>query len=335
MKGRINMKRIAYIDNAKFILITFVVFGHMIQPFVDKPYVYTVYTWLYAFIMPVFIVMSGFFAKGDSSKSYIAKIARRTIIPYLIFQILYTGYYFVIGKEEWLKSLFTPHWALWFLMSLFCWHLLLILFKRYKPIYSIAITFGIAIIVGYIDQIGHAFSLSRTISYFPFFLIGHYIQYEHLMKLKTEKMKKIALSFIVFSFTLIAILPNIPVDWLLQSKPYSVLGADWIGGLGRLGVNLLGITLGASVLAWIPTKRYKFTHLGERSIYVYILHGFIVQIFRQFDLLYVNNIFNLVALYLLALAITLVLSTNLIVTVWQPFVELSTQSLKKYRVKRQ
>ena len=50
------MGRNAYFDNAKLILIFLVVFGHMIQPFIDDSNaIHSLYTWMYTYHMPAFI----------------------------------------------------------------------------------------------------------------------------------------------------------------------------------------------------------------------------------------------------------------------------------------
>src|SRR5690625_7801367 len=115
------MKRLAYFDNAKLLLIFLVVFGHLIQPFTgDSKSVQTLYTWIYTFHMPAFIFLAGFFAKGSGNIQYIIKLAKRLIIPYLIFQVMYTGYYFYIGKCNWLTDhIFYTNCSLWCLFSLF------------------------------------------------------------------------------------------------------------------------------------------------------------------------------------------------------------------------
>lgn len=125
------MERNAFFDNAKVILIFLVVFGHMIQPFVgDSKSTEAIYIWIYTFHMPAFILLAGFFAKGSGNKKYIWNLMKKLIIPYLIFQTLYTIYYFLIGKADWQTGVFYPQWSLWFLFSLFSWHILLVLFKK-------------------------------------------------------------------------------------------------------------------------------------------------------------------------------------------------------------
>lgn len=327
------MERNAYFDNAKFILIFLVVFGHMIQPFItQEAYIDDIYKWFYLFHMPVFIFLAGFFAKGTSQTSFIMKLAKKLLIPYIVFQLLYTGYYFFIGKTDWLtEHLFYPHWSLWFLVSLFCWHMLLIAFKKIKPQYAIPITIGLGVLIGYFDQIGHAFSISRTFVFFPYFLIGYFTSEKQVMQLKNNVVKSISAIFLLAVFVIIVMAPTLPVQWLLQSKPYTELGAEVFGGLGRIGVYTLGLTMGAAVLAWIPSKQMIITPLGARTLYVYLLHGFIVQLFRQFDVLVVNSVIDFFMIAFLSLLIVLVLSARPVMTIWQPLVECSTSFIRKLR----
>src|SRR5690625_3949932 len=158
----------------------------MIQPFTEIAGVNTLYTWIYTFHMPAFILLSGFFAKGSGSIEYIIKVAKKLLLPYIIFQILYTVFYFFIGKDGWQTGIFYPHWSLWFLFSLFCWNILLIYFKKWRPFIGIPISVLIGLIVGYFGDIGHTFSLSRTFVFFPFFLAGYWLTKEQILLVKQK-----------------------------------------------------------------------------------------------------------------------------------------------------
>lgn len=326
------MERNAYFDNAKLLLIFLVVFGHAIQPFTSESrLIYTLYTWIYTFHMPVFIFLAGFFAKGLGNKQYLIRLFNRLIVPYIIFQIIYTLFYFSIGKENWyMKHLFYPQWSLWFLLSLFCWHILLIIFKRIPPYLSISLAFLIGLLIGYVDQIGHDFSLSRTFVFFPFFLLGYWLNETHIQWLKQNVMKVISVIVMVVMAIFIFYLPNIDIGWFLSSKSYSTLGFESFGGIIRLGVFLTSILMGACILAWIPKQRLSLTSLGERTVYVYLFHGFIIQIIRQYELIKVSDFFDLIGIAILSVMIVMVLTSRFSITILQPLVELKATRLKSY-----
>ncbi|MFD1036919.1 acyltransferase family protein [Virgibacillus byunsanensis] len=316
------MERNAFFDNAKVILIFLVVFGHLIQPFVSESReINTLYMWMYTFHMPAFIFLAGFFAKGLGNVKYISNLAKKLLLPYLIFQILYTVFYFYIGKANWQTGLFYPHWSLWFLFSLFCWHVLLYWFKKIPAVLSLVIAIGIGVVVGYFGDIGHTFSLSRTFVFFPFFLVGYWLTKEHVLLLKRKSVKIGSILVMVVVAGAIYIAPDFNSGWLLASKSYGQLGMTEFGGLARFLVYMTSSVMAISILAWIPQTKTVFTRLGSRTLYVYLLHGFFIQFFRESGLFQVNNLLDFVGLAVISAAIVLVLSSKPVLSIWQPFIE--------------
>ncbi|MCM3568919.1 acyltransferase family protein [Neobacillus mesonae] len=274
-------KRSKYFDNAKFALIFLVVFGHVISPLKEKDGVlFTLYSFIYLFHMPAFIFISGYFSKGYRKDGYLQKSIKKILLPYIIFQLLYSVFYFVSGKEGTFHfNLFQPHWTLWFLISLFCWNCMLYLFARLKwkgAILSIAL----GIIVGYFSEIGSYLSLSRTFVFFPYFLIGFLLNRDQLMTIIKNRFSLpagigiITAVFIYFSFGF----PEDAVPWLLGDRSYSAMGMEQIGaGIYRGVQYLVTIAVLFSFLTIIPSIHLKLTKIGERTLYIYLFHGFIVK----------------------------------------------------------
>ena len=105
-------------DNIRLILIFFVIFGHLIEYFAAGG---ILYRWIYSFHMPVFIFVSGYFAKFDPKK-----IVCNILVPYVLLQILYTAFdRLLYGNAPFRLQFTTPYWLLWYLLSLFCYYLLL------------------------------------------------------------------------------------------------------------------------------------------------------------------------------------------------------------------
>ncbi|ASN04003.1 acyltransferase family protein [Virgibacillus necropolis] len=316
------MGRNAYFDNAKLVLIFLVVFGHMIQPFTSgSHWITTLYMWIYTFHMPAFIFLAGFFAKGLGNKKYIMNLAKKLLLPYLIFQALYSGYYFFLGQSDWQTGIFYPHWALWFLFSLFSWHLLLYFFKRMPAMLSMAVAIGVGLLVGYFGEIGHTFSLSRTFVFFPFFLIGYWLTKDHVMFLKRRSIRFASVIVMTFVAAAIYIAPEFNSGWLLASESYIDLGLPELGIIARLLVYVTAAAMAMSVLAWVPSKESKLTRLGTQTLYVYLLHGFFVQFFRETNLFEVNGVVDIIGLAVIAATIVLLLSSKPVQLVSQPIIE--------------
>lgn len=322
-----------YFDNARFFLIAFVVFGHLLKTFVnDNELIYSLYKTIYTFHMPAFILVSGFFAKGFYKKGYLAKITKKLILPYIIFQMIYAVYYFYLySKSRLTVDLLDPQWSLWFLVSLFCWNIMLLGFAKLKPAMGIFIALSIALAIGYVDSVSNYLSLSRTFVFFPMFLIGYHLSKDHIKQLFTIKMRTVAFVVMAAIFIGFYINPDINYKWLLGSKPYSELeAASLISMFKRLGFYGLSLIMVFSFLAFVPRGQYFFTIWGKQTLYVYLLHGFFVRFFRESDLKnYFTNLENFLMLGGISLIITIILSSRVTASITQPIIELEFYRTRK------
>ncbi|QCJ43042.1 acyltransferase [Bacillus sp. S3] len=324
----VTSKRSKYFDNAKFILIFLVVFGHLISPLKEQDGIlFTLYTVIFLFHMPAFIFISGYFAKGFRKKGYITKTIKRILIPYFIFQIIYSIFYFLIGKEERLTFDFLhPHWTLWFLLSFFFWILLLFVFARLSWIgFALALVLGI--VIGYVDNVGSFLSLSRTFVFFPYFLLGYLLNGNQLKQVVRGKYSLPAGMVIMIATMLFfgSSFPKDAVPWLLGDTSYENMGGvDWFDGFIRAfqyGVTLIVVF---GFLALIPSTQYKLTKIGERTLYVYLFHGFIIKLLQAVlpdeSLPFISG--NYLLLIVLSFIICITLGSYVIKKYTRPLVEL-------------
>ncbi|GKU82978.1 acyltransferase family protein [Niallia sp. NCCP-28] len=281
-----STKRIFYFDNAKFILIFLVVLGHVISPLKGHDDVlFSLYSVIFLFHMPAFIFISGYFSKGYNKKGYLLKITKKILLPYFIFQIIYSIFYYWNGQTENLEfNLFQPHWTLWFLLSLFLWNLFLYIFAKLKWA-GLAIATIIGISIGYIDNIGSFLSLSRTFVFFPYFLLGYLLDLKHLKLIKKVKFSPVIGTAFLLSITLLFALlfPKDAIAWLLGDTSYANMGVkEQIDGLKRLAQYALTVAVIGGFLAIVPSKGFSFTVIGKRTLYIYLLHGFIIKTIQAF-----------------------------------------------------
>ncbi|RDU38960.1 acyltransferase [Neobacillus piezotolerans] len=326
-------KRNYYFDNAKFILIFLVVFGHLLRTFIeDNEVFFALYKAIYTFHMPAFILISGFFAKGFNEKGYVAKIARKLILPYIIFQVIYSVFYYYLYQKPDLRiDPFDPQWSLWFLVSMFFWSIMLIFFTKIRPSFAIAAAFSIGLLIGYISWVSNYLSLSRTFVFFPLFLVGYYMKKEHFYSLFTIRKRIIAIAVFLTVFAGFYFYPEMQYQWLLGSKPYEAMGVASVWAMfKRLGIYALSLVMVMSFFAFVPRKQYFFTTLGKNTLYVYLLHGFFVKVFRESDIAsYFDKTERIVLLAGISLILVIGLSSKLITSFTQPLIELKASRTKK------
>ncbi len=321
-------QRSQYFDNAKFILIFLVVFGHVISPLKrNDDLLFTFYTFIFLFHMPAFILISGYFAKGYRKKGYLRKIAKKVLLPYLIFQIIYSLFYYWSGQEDSLNvHLLRPHWTLWFLLSAFFWNVLLYLFANLKW-YGFALSILMGVGIGYVENAGSFLSISRTFVFFPYFLLGFLLKPEQLKRLIKAKFSlPIAIAIMTVTFIFFGTsFPKDSVSWLLGDTSYAGMGGEeWTDGLIRAFQYVSTLLVIFSFMALIPSGEFKLTVIGKRTLYVYLFHGFIIQLTKAFlsdDAIDAIS-GQYIVLFAFSLLICLLLGSYMIKKYTKPLVEL-------------
>ncbi|KMK96723.1 acyltransferase family protein [Rossellomorea marisflavi] len=335
-------QRDSYFDNAKFILIFLVVFGHIIRSYIEKdPVILSLYKTIYTFHMPAFILLAGFFAKGFYKKGYIQKLAKKLILPYIVFQLIYTVYYYFLYDSSTLEvDPLTPHWSLWFLISLFCWNAMLYAFIKWFKFGTAAgltVAFSLGLIVGFADSISSTLSLSRTFVFFPMFLLGYYLKKEHFDYFKTSQMRLAAGLTFILVFLGMFLVPEFSDKWLLGSKPYGDFDWNNLYGMGiRAAVYALNIIMIFSFFSFVPTKQQFFTKWGKNTLYVYLLHGFLVRLFRVSALKdEINPTTSILVMLGVSLVLTMLFSTKFFTSLTQPLIEFRTSRFQKLFSKKE
>ncbi|CAH1224982.1 hypothetical protein PAECIP111893_05206 [Paenibacillus plantiphilus] len=268
-----------YMMNVKFILIALVVTANMLEPVVSRnASAYALYEAIYLFHIPVFVLVMGYLAResrlvqGDQVK-HLMIIAYQ----YVLFQSLYTladASFF--HAEGILHSFFMPYSLLWFLCSHFCWKLLLPLFLKLRYPLTASILLGVA--VGYIPWDGSWISLSRTFVFFPFFLIGYRMRRSGSWQAAARHCRPIAIVCAAAVTTALLLGLRLDPGWLYGSLTFTELGQhSWYAGIYRLGIYALEAGAAVCFLACVPWRSSMLTDWGKRTLFVFLLHGFIVK----------------------------------------------------------
>lgn len=273
-------QREAYYDNAKLFLILCIMAGHLLNDFrMDSRVLHAAYNFIYTFHIPAFVFISGYFSKPRKGREFVLSQARRFLLPFLAMHLVYhVFYHFVSGNPLLPLRIYHPHWTLWYLVSLFAWRVLLYPVTRLPQPLLWAIGGGLAI--GLIDPAGCELSICRTFVFFPLFVAG-YLTAEHEPRWLARPGARIGAvaALVPVAVASYAIKPLALEDWLLGCYSYHYMEVSrLLGVVIRFGVYSLSAAATAGVLALVPTRRLLFTSLGSRTLYIFLLHGFLAQL---------------------------------------------------------
>jgi len=325
--------RVPFWDNARFLTVALVIMGHAIQRQTsDSDNALILYLFIYAFHMPAFAVISGYFSKASPPSSrQMLKILTDIIVPYVIFQSIWSGVQWIFEGNTNL-DLAQPHWTLWFLLSLAVFRMLMpyLVLLRFPLLWAVVLS----IAVGYSPGVDSTFSLARTVGILPFFVLGWQLRQwkvaDWWMALKASVWAYRAGAVVVFGVWLTVVIVNIKpfrdlsVHWFFYDDSYSGLDAQaWWAGFVRLGLILLATILSAAFFALIPRRETFWTGFGQATMYVYLLHSFVLYPIRESGILKDDHASAtwLLTMVFASFAIAIALSSPLVRKVFRPIVE--------------
>lgn len=327
-------KRVPFWDNARFACIVLVVMGHAIQRLTyDSDNALVLYLFIYAFHMPAFAMISGYFSKASPPTTRgMKKVLTDILLPYVIMETIWTLVQFVVeGKGGFNPT--KPSWTLWFLLALGIFRLVLpyLALLRWPLLWAVVFSVG----VGYFDNIDSTFSLSRAIGILPFFVLGWQVRQWGLVD-RWQVADRVAWwvrggAVVVLAGWLAVVIANIDffrlVDlrfWFFYDDSYTALGEDqWWAGLVRLALIALAVALSSCFFALIPRSETWMTGFGQSTMYVYLLHSFVLYPIRETGILGGEHASAmwLVSLVLASVAIAVALSSPLVRRVFRPLIE--------------
>ncbi|MFC0681079.1 acyltransferase family protein [Lysobacter korlensis] len=326
--------RVPFWDNARFVCVTLVVVGHAIQrQTADSDNALIVYLFLYAWHMPAFAIISGYFSKtGSPNARQMKKVLTDILLPYVIMETIWTLVQFLVeGKREFNPT--QPSWTLWFLLALGIFRLILpyVALIRWPLFWSVAISVG----VGYFDNVDTTFSLSRAIGILPFFVLGWKVREWGLIdrfRVMDRQAWWLRLSAVgVLALWLAVVVAFLPTwremdlrFWFFYDRSYEGLGEDqWWGGMFRLVCIALAVLLSAAFFVLIPRHETWMTGFGQATMYIYLLHSFVLYPIRETGILRDENssAMWLVTMILASIAVSIALASPAVRRVFRPLIE--------------
>lgn len=298
-------QRVEYFDNLKGVLIILVVIGHCLEKCDDNS-IHWLYTFIYTFHMPLFVMTAGYFSKDiDRFKNLFKKI-----LPYTFLYIIFQALHLIIDNDfqSVTSSILYPEYSLWFIFSLICWYFFdyFIPKKLKTENWYLPACVLISLIVGLVP-VSRELSIQRTFTFLPFFMLG---------KLCRLKMKKSFLfigktTAFLLVFTIIAIISLIPFDlsaflygqlslWQIARHLYSSVAI-------KIVFFLLTFCASVAAAALVPSMRINWlAWIGQRTLFVYLYHTLILSVSTRcldisgpigFACLFTINIIFLAILY--------------------------------------
>ncbi|MGP7960535.1 acyltransferase family protein [Sanguibacter sp. A247] len=274
-------------DNARFfaaVLIVMVHFGDQVQG--ESAILDHLLFVAWPARVPLYALLAGYFSHaGPFDRRHAISLLRNILFVYLCFELLATAHKWMLSGTLQFDPA-RPSLALWFLLSLFIWRALLPLVTHLRGVVLLSI--GVALIAGFAPSIAGVGSMSRTLAFFPVFLVGAKLR-EHGLRHVLDRVWVRWASVAVLAVWTVAIFAtedDLKRRWFSMVKPYAE--SNLMGDFTARVLVLIGggILAALAVLALMPRGRLLWiTYLGSGSFYIYLIHPFAVRQLAETGLL--------------------------------------------------
>ena len=202
----------------------------------------------------------------------------------------------VIGVSLIKVNIFYVGAAPWYLMSLILWHIIIYLTQHMNPKYVLLASVIMAAVLDYQEEIGKFLSLSRTINFLPFFLLGFYMTREQFYKIVNNRICRIVLPAF-FLITMVLVIKNgVYIRENFGVLLYAVSSFDVLpdqyysyGSILTLLWLVAATLLMFAVFIFCPRKKSYLSTIGKATISIYVLH----RLFK--DILYYAGFYDILS----------------------------------------
>lgn len=276
-----NKNRIYMYDNLKYLLIVFVVIGHMFNNFVSiSNFSKSIFIFIYSFHMPLFIFVSGIFHKNQN----ITKKVVSFIVIGFVMKMIFSLENLILFDENPMFSLLSDSNVPWYLFALSSYILISYLLRNVNKRFILISCLLLSIFVGYDTSIGDFLYLSRIIVFYPFYLLGQMINSDKIISFNKNKKIKI-ISIIILLIWFILCILYIDKIYILRplftgKNSYSVnpLFLKY-GFIFRILCYIITVIISTAIISLIPNKRINMiTEYGKRTLQIYFWHQIIINI---------------------------------------------------------
>jgi fucose 4-O-acetylase-like acetyltransferase len=266
--------RDSFFDNAKILLMLLVVLGHVLEKGQGKLCL-SAYEWIYSFHMPLFVFISGCFTKTGNNEKFVHGILKLGE-TYIVFTLIHVSIsLFLLGERV---NILVPCWTLWYLLSLIWWRLILYITPlpiRNNHLLLVVLSVVLCLVMGWIP-IGKTFSFHRTFSFLPFFMLGYVAAQTGIIN-KIKLPPILAITFMMIVFGGILFFPISSKSFLTQDYGYNHYNNPLFAFLFRFGWLFFASLMSVCFLSVVSRKEYKWTHLGQLTLFIYMYHSVILK----------------------------------------------------------
>ena len=256
--------RVYFWDNFKGILIFLVVFAHILYETSGGELITPVLNIIYIFHMPAFVFTTGYLSKSSHSRS------RESLFGLLSLYFVFNFAMCFAAPGGVMSLLVTPVYSFWYLLAVIAWRASAQWLSG-RP-HIIPVSVGAALLCGFFGDVTNVLSISRIISFLPFFLAGYMLpaeKAESALRAKPFRRVECALLLLVCGFLSYLFVSREVTLGSMMMEPFSGV----FGLIDRGVIFVIAALVILAVMFLLPDRKMPLlSRFGQSSLAVFLLH---------------------------------------------------------------
>lgn len=284
MEEKMNEGQRVFIwDNLKCFLMLSVVLGHFVNQYPDSYFMRSMSIIIYSYHMPLFIFTAGLLQKKWTKDRPFRwdKPIYYIILGYLLKILIYTIK--VAFDQEAVFSLFSDTGLPWYMFAMAVYMVLAYWIRNRNPGVCLIISVLLALLAGYVEQIGSFLYISRILVFFPFYFAGYLLDSDTMLKFTRKKWIRISAAPILIigigvSFYWIKDIFSI-IRMFTGRNAYAFIRIADCGFQHRLLCYGITVVVSVALISLVPNRRLALAEaVGKNTLQIYFWHRLILYI---------------------------------------------------------
>ena len=266
-----------WLDNAKMVLVTIVVVGHMVVLVPGGDEQSRIYDFIYYFHIPAFVLVTGYLSKSFRySRRHLWALLTTMVIPYVVFSWLMIHWRYALGEPGPLEWFQNPRWPMWYLAATVMWRLLTPLLRVHPVMVPVSVV--VSLLAG-LDN-------NELVRHQPDARVPAVLRDRPAPEARAARRAEAARRVGGRDRRRCCSCGGWPPAPTATGPPSSSTsgrrtpssGAGDLEGIWiRARLIVVALVGSAAVLTLVPHRRSFLTRMGTWSLVVYLCHGFVVR----------------------------------------------------------
>ena len=276
-------QRICIWDNLKCFLMLSVVLGHFVNQYSDYAFMRSMSIIIYSYHMPLFIFTAGLLQKKWTKEHPFTwdKPVYYIILGYLLKILIYSIK--LVFHQEAEFSFFADTGIPWYMFAMAAYMVIAYVIRKWSYKVCLPVSVILALLAGYVVEIGSFLYISRILVFFPFYYAGYLLDSGQVLRFTKRRWVQIVSVVVIAAGLLVSFLCIDHIFSIIRMftgrNAYALIRVENCGFWHRLLCYAITVAVSIAIISLTPQRKLRLAGtVGKGTLQIYFWHRLILYI---------------------------------------------------------